>query len=299
MKKHIKSIPILLLVAVLFFSSCKKQEFSFGAIKTPTSLTLAAALEGADATHVTGNGSGNVTIIIAATDALTYKIDYGDGKTPEMVPSGVAIHQYATVGTSKYTITVNAIGTGGTMSTLSKQITVLYNFAIPTAIVTALTNDATRVWITDHDAPGHFGVGPIATFTPDYYSATPNSRDACAYDDEITFTKVATNSISINVDNKGQTFIIGAATSFYGQTGGDGCYTMSTGGTKTLGFSGASSGSSSSNSTGIQFNVPGNGIINFGTGANVYEILSISATNMSLRNIGADGNAWYQKLKAK
>jgi hypothetical protein len=45
--------------------------------------------------------------------------------------------------------------------------------------------------------------------------------------------------------------------------------------------------------------VPGNGIINFATGGNTYEILSASATNISLRNIGIDGNAWYQKLKAK
>lgn len=299
MKKHIKSISILSIIAVVFFCSCKKQEFSFGSIKTPTGLSLTAVLEGADTTNITGNGSGNVSFAIAATNALTYKIDYGDGKTPEMIPSGMAVHQYASVGTSKYTITVNAIGTGGTMSTISKQISILYNFVIPSATVTALTNDASRVWMTDHDAPGHFGVGPNATFAPDYYSASPNSRDACAYDDEITFTKVAANSISINVNNKGQTFIIGAATSFYGLTGGDGCYGLNTGGTKALGFANASSGSSPSNSTGIQFTVPGNGIVNFGTGANVYEILSISATNISLRNIGADGNAWYQKLKAK
>lgn len=299
MKNKIISIQILSLAVLLFFSSCKKVDYTFGAIKTPTSLQLTTVLEGADTAHVTGNGSGNVTITIAATDALTYKIDYGDGKTPEMVPSGVAIHQYATVGTTKYTITVNAIGTGGTMSTIGKQISILYNFAIPTATVTALTNNASKVWMTDHDAPGHFGVGPNNSFTPDYYSATPNSRDACAYDDEITFTKVATNSITINVDNKGLSFSIGAATSFYGQSGGDGCYPINTGGTKSLGFSGASSGSSASNSTGIQFTVPGNGIVNFGTGANTYEILSVSATNMSLRNIGADGNAWYQKLKVK
>jgi hypothetical protein len=45
--------------------------------------------------------------------------------------------------------------------------------------------------------------------------------------------------------------------------------------------------------------VPGNGIINFGTGGTTYEILSASATSIHLRNIGADGNSWYQKLKAK
>jgi hypothetical protein len=49
----------------------------------------------------------------------------------------------------------------------------------------------------------------------------------------------------------------------------------------------------------IQFEVPGNGIINFGTGGKVYEILSITATQVHIRNIGVDGNSWYQKLKNK
>jgi hypothetical protein len=61
----------------------------------------------------------------------------------------------------------------------------------------------------------------------------------------------------------------------------------------------ATSGSNNSVSTMIQFMVPGNGIINFGTGGTVYEILSISNTSINLRNIGIDGNSWYQKLKVK
>lgn len=61
----------------------------------------------------------------------------------------------------------------------------------------------------------------------------------------------------------------------------------------------ATSASTSANSTRIQFVVPGNGIVNFGTGGTTYEILSISTNNINIRNIGIDGNAWYQKLKAK
>ncbi len=45
--------------------------------------------------------------------------------------------------------------------------------------------------------------------------------------------------------------------------------------------------------------MPGNGIINFGTGGNTYEILEITENTMTLRNIGSDGLAWYQKLKVK
>jgi hypothetical protein len=31
----------------------------------------------------------------------------------------------------------------------------------------------------------------------------------------------------------------------------------------------------------------------------VYEILELTPTTMHLRNIGIDGNSWYQKLKKK
>jgi hypothetical protein len=61
----------------------------------------------------------------------------------------------------------------------------------------------------------------------------------------------------------------------------------------------ATSGSTPAQSTRIQFMVPGNGIINFGTGGTTYEILDVTTTTISLRNIGIDGNSWYQKLKVK
>eukprot|EP00744_Colponema_vietnamica_P034029 GILI01056936.1.p1 GENE.GILI01056936.1~~GILI01056936.1.p1 ORF type:complete len:177 (-),score=1.93 GILI01056936.1:56-508(-) len=103
----------------------------------------------------------------------------------------------------------------------------------------------------------------------------------------------------MTVDNKGQSSLIGAATSYYGLAGGDGCYDISTTGAKNLIFSGATSSSTTANSTRVQFTVPGNGIVNFATGSNTYEILALSANSMTLRTIGADGNAWFTKLKVK
>src|SRR4029078_1911439 len=147
--------------------------------------------------------------ITTASNAISYKIDFGDGRT-EMVPSGNINYKYTTPGTSEYTITVNAIGTGGAMSTTSKKVMVLVSFEIPSAIVQFLTNGTTKKWVTDKDAPGHFGVGPGDGFTPSYYSADPNSRQACAYDDEINFSKDANNNITMTIDNKGQSFAIGA-----------------------------------------------------------------------------------------
>lgn len=283
---------------VLLAGSCKKADYSFGAIKTPSSLALNTTVVGTDANNPNGNGTGTVNITVTATNALTYNIDFGDGKT-QVVPSGTISYKYTTPGTNEYTIVVNAIGTGGSISTISKKVTVFVAFEIPANIVAALTGGSSKTWVTDKDAVGHFGVGPANEFSPIWYAATPNSREACAYDDEISFSKDANNNITMTIDNKGQSFAIGAASGFYGFSGGDACFSMSIAAPRRLSFMNASSGSTAANSTRIAFTVPGNGIINFGTGGTSYEILAISATELSLRNIGIDGNSWYQKLKVK
>jgi hypothetical protein len=293
-----KSYAFIFLALLTGLTSCKKEEYSFGELKAPTGLTLTAVVVGVDASNPNGNGTGNVVITATASNALTYNIDFGDG-IKQVVPSGVITHKFTNPGVNTYTISVNAVGTGGSLSTISKTVTVFTAFVIPAPIVAALTNGSSRIWITDKNAPDHFGVGPNNAFFPIWYGATPNSREACAYDDEITFSKDANDRMFISVDNKGTSMSIGAATSFYGFSGPDGCYAINPGGIKQLAFSDATSGSTPANSTQIQFTVPGNGIINFGTGGVTYEIISFTSTTMFLRNIGADGNSWYQKLIVK
>ena len=218
MFKKITTLSAFLLLAVLWMAGCKKTEYSFGSMKTPSALSLAATVAGVDATNPNGNGTGTVTIKATATDALTYNIDFGDGKT-QVVPTGAITYKYSTPGTNDYTITINAVGTGGAVSTISKKVTVFVAFEIPANIVAALTGGSTKTWITDKDAPGHFGVGPANEFSPIWYAAGPNTREACAYDDEISFSKDANNNISMTINNKGQSFAIGAASAFYGFSG--------------------------------------------------------------------------------
>jgi hypothetical protein len=302
MKRNIKTIIAIFLFTGTLLSACKKEEYSFGELVAPKDVTLTTVITGATTAAPTGNGTGEVSITSTASNVITYKVDYGDGIT-EIVPSGTIKHKYSEPGTKDYTITVNAIGTGGLTSTISKKVRVFVDFQIPADILAALTGGATKVWITDKNTLGHFGVDDATRDNTDinnwWYKADPNTREPFAYDDEITFSKDANNAVFINVDNKGASFSIGAATSFYGFSGGDGSYPINTGGNKRLSFSNATSGFNASNSTGIRFVVPGNGIVNFGTGGNSYEIISISATKITLRNIGADGNAWYQKLTVK
>lgn len=297
MKKLI-NINLFILALMLGLTSCKKTEYAFGDLTSPSALTLATTINGVSTTYPNGNGSGDVAITLAANNVINYKVDFGDGQT-SILSSGTITHKYSIPGTADYTITVNAIGKGGTTSTISKKIKVFVAFEIPAEILAALTGGTSKTWVSDKAAAAHFGVGYANTFLPDKYAAGPNERAPEMYDDEITFTKDANNNISMVLDNKGLTFIIAAATNYYGFSGGDGNYAVNTSGTKNLIFMNATSASTSANSTRIQFMVPGNGLVNVGCGSNTYEILSATSTQINLRTIGVDGNAWYQKLKVK
>jgi len=299
MKNKFKLLSLFSLLVILGFTSCQKEEYSFGSMKTPTALVLTTTVAGVDNANPAGNGTGVVTINVKATDALTYKVDFGDGNT-EMVPSGVITYKYTSPGTSDYNITVNAIGTGGIISNTSKKITVFVAFTIPTAILQNLTGGSSKIWMCDKAADAHFGVGPSDAFAPIWYAAGPNSRAGDGfYDDEVTFSKDANNNVSMDLDNKGTTFVLGAAVSYYGLSGPEAQYPIATKGVKRLSFMDATSASTAANSTRIQFMVPGNGLVLIGMGSNKYEILALTSTTMILRTIGADGNSWYEKLKVK
>ncbi|MFC5285052.1 PKD domain-containing protein [Pedobacter alpinus] len=298
MTKNIKSILAIFLFAGALLSACKKEEYSYGELVAPTDVTLTTVITGATTAAPTGNGTGEVIITSTASNVITYKVDYGDGIT-EIVPSGTIKHKYSEPGTKDYTITVNAVGTGGLTSTTSKKIRVFVDFQIPANVISSLTGGASKVWITDKNVVGHFGVGDADKFFSNRYSADPNTREAYAYDDEITFEKDASNNIYMTVNNKGASFSLAASTSSYGFSGGDGSYPINTGGKKKLGFANATSASTPAISTRIQFTVPGNGIINFGTGGVTYEIIALTDTQITLRNIGSDGLSWYQKLTVK
>lgn len=298
MKKNKLYLLLFFLAATALIAACKKTDYSFGKIKTPANIVITTTVAGATASNPTGDGSGNITVAVTADNALTYKIYFGNGDSV-LAPGGKVSYQYTTLDTNQYTITVNAVGTGGATSTLSKQVRVLYMYQIPANIVALMTGGSSKKWMIAKDTSGNLGVGPPATFSPDYYKAGPNEKPTCAYGSVVTFTQVGSAGMSILDNNNGNTFVISNAISYYGLSGGEGCYGINTGGTKTLGFSVAKSGSSPANSTGIQFNVPGNGLVGFGTGGSTYEIISLSSTVMVLRNMSADGSlAWYQILRS-
>lgn len=136
----IKKSFIAFFLLGMIFSSCKKAEYSIGDIITPTNLAMTTLVVGTDVANPFGNGTGKVDITVTAANALSYKIDFGDGTAPQMVPTGIIQYRYGNPGTTEYNITVNAIGTAGVMSTVTKKVKVFVNFQIPATILANLTN---------------------------------------------------------------------------------------------------------------------------------------------------------------
>lgn len=308
MKKYFYSLTVLLLsLAVL--NGCKQKDYALGDLAAPTNLTINTVIVGQDATHPNGDGSGDVKITITADNALSYKVDY-DANTPVdlvFLPTGAVTKKYTNLGLNTYRITAVAYGKGGTSSTVTKDIQVRSDFTPNPAIVTNLTNDASKSWVVDKSVPGHFGVGPWSgSVTPEWWSAGINEKVGCCncfYTATFTFTKIASNSYSLQVATPDGAFTkTGSLTTLPGipASGAEACYGYG-GGTNSFSFIPASTGiAASTPSTLTSILLAGNNtFIGYGALQKEYEILVITPTYMYLRIQGTEtGNAWYLKLKS-
>jgi hypothetical protein len=307
MKSSLKNL-IGILVILITFNSCKKITYTLGDLTPPSNVVVTTVVQGQDASHPNGDGSGNVTISISSDYALSYKVDY-DVSTPVdlvYIPSGSVTHKYTSTGLHTYTITAVVYGKGGVSSSVTKDVTVQSDFVPDPTLVTNLTNDASKTWVVDKSIPGHFGVGPWSgSSSPDWWSAGVNEKVACCncfYTATFTFTKVSSTSYTLQASTPNGAFTkTGSLTSLSGipATGDEGCYNYG-GGTSAFSLIPASTGISSSKSTQTSIELSGTAtFIGYGATLKEYEILSISPTAMYLRVQGTEtGNAWYIKLKA-
>jgi beta-glucanase (GH16 family) len=104
-----KYLAFAFLITLFSVVSCKKS--STPENTAPTNLTLNAT--------VSTNNSGNVSFVAAATNAVSYQFDFGNGFL-QTVATGTVTYKYLSSGT--YTITVIASSAGG--QTVSKSISV-------------------------------------------------------------------------------------------------------------------------------------------------------------------------------
>ena len=317
MKKNIKYILGVFFVLLLTTTSCTQETYSLGDLTAPSNVVINADIVGQDASHPNGDGSGDVNFSITGDNILGVSIDYDASNAVDLVflPNAAITKKYTKLGLNTYTVTVVASGRGGSQTTVTKDIMVQSNFTPDPAIITNITNDASKTWIVDKSVAGHFGVGPwsdadlVKMTTPVWYSAAVNEKVACCncfYTSTFTFTKdVASGTFSLTVATPD-----GAFTKPGTWAGGlpgikdlptsttDACFPYA-GGTSAFSFVPSSSGvAASAPSTQVAMELSGvTTYIGYGSTLKDYEILSLTSTTMYLRVQGTEtGDAWYIKM---
>ena len=304
-----KILNIVSLITLFFMASCQEDINTFGDIDTPSNFVVTAQILGQNnTTDPNGDGSGKVLFTAKANNAISYRYIFGDGSSDNS-PSGIYEKRYNLTGLNTFTVTVIATGKGGVSSTKTIQVTVLSIFEDPQA-VQFLTNGSQKTWYWSASEAGHLGVGPNSgDNTQNYYAhwyqaapwekaASPDS--ACLYGNELIFSKVG-NQLKFQLNNQGQTFFNKDFQSVAGGTAGyDFCYNYNAGGLKNVNLGPSesvvmASPDHATRTTGTMMNFSDNGFMGYYIGQSSYEILSISATRMTVRAVmgGNPALAWY------
>ena len=312
MKTSIKFIFGVFFFLLFVVTSCTQDTYSLGDLNAPTNVVINTEIIGKDATHPDGNGSGKVKITVTGDNVLGSKIDYGpnDGIDILYLPGNTVVKTFsAAPGINTYRVTVVAYGPGGTSSTLTKDITVRYDFTPDPIIVTNLTNNTSKTWIVDKSVSAHFGVDDWnETRTSGWwYSASIDAKvtDApCFYTAKFTFAKVvASGTYSLTVASPDgiltKTGALAGGLPGIPASGAEGCYPYAGGTSNFLFASSATPIPTSFPSTKTSINLAGvNTFIGYGATQKEYEILEITPTSLFLRVRGTEtGNAWYLRLK--
>ncbi len=306
MKNIIYKLTFVL--SVLLFTSCTVEKYELGELNAPSNVAVAVAIAGKTTTNPNGDGSGDVTFTISGDNILASKIDFDANNALDLVAvnNGKITKKYTTLGLNTYTVTVIAYGPGGTSTTITTDVTVKSDFTPNPAIVTALTNNASKTWVVDKSVPGHFGVGPwTGSVTPEWWSANVDEKVSCCncfYTSTFTFTKASATAYTIQVACPDGAFTkTGSLTTLPGipSSGDEGCYAYG-GGSGAFSFIPSSTGIAAATPS-TQTSILLSGVdtfIGYGALQKEYEILVINANYMYLRVQGTEtGNAWYLKLK--
>jgi len=312
MKGYIKSSILIFATILVSFTGCKKETYNLGDLTTPTDLAITTDIVGKTAEQPYGDGSGLVNFTFVANDAISYKVDFGDGSSPQVCQSKIT-RKYNKVGLKKYRVIISALGKGGITTTSMQDIEVYYAFAVDPALVTLLTGDSPtgKKWRVANDEAAHLGLGPGAdrpdgnaeTFIPSWWAAQPNEKVGKGiYDDIYTFTNSKVFTHTTNGDMYGIKEYFArdfdpATPGVYGGYGDEWILTYPDY-TEAFDYDGDPATSTSPKREYITFSQKGH--CGFFSGFHKYMILEITETTMSLRADipGTNINAWYVKLIA-
>ena len=306
MKKFNTLLKILFVSLTFVFVSCEidsfaeEDQFSFGDINAPTNVQISASIAGTSSDNPNGDGSGKVSFSGSADNAITYKFVYNGEET--VSPDGKITYTFAKLGLNTYTVTIIAVGKGGTTSSKAINVDVLVTYTPPAALVKLLT---TGTWRIAAEEGAHMGVGPNEAPDPWWWSANPYDKASSGlYDDRYTFNADGTFTFDAGPDSELFGKVIPLERDFGGDRGqvsqannehenypvtqedvdkiSGTWYITAPGGVETLNFTGL-------------------GHVGFYIGSHSLEILDRSNPNeIRLKNYFADeNNAWWWKITNK
>lgn len=130
MKTNIKFNFGIFFLLLFVVAGCSEENYSLGDLSAPNNLVITAAIVGKDATNPDGDGSGKVNFTVSGNNILGAKIDYNNTDIDDWVilPNSNKVtgtYKTDTAGVNTYTVTVIASGIGGTITTITKNVTVL------------------------------------------------------------------------------------------------------------------------------------------------------------------------------
>ncbi|WP_396602581.1 family 16 glycosylhydrolase [Algibacter sp. R77976] len=310
--KNIKYYIGLFLTLVLLSTSCQEDDAVVGDIITPTNVTIAAEIVGVDADNPYGDGSGFVNFTATADNEITYQFDFGDGNE-DVEPSGEIQHRFTVTGVNTFTVVVNAVGTGGVMSSTSMNVEVFSSFSDLEAVdmMAGSTIGGNKTWYWAANVATHVGLGP---YEDDYGSgefAWPawwnsigpwDEEKSCMYTNEFVFTRLE-EGLTFE-QTVGPAFIPGTYAGVIG-VDGDTCHDESVAttmfGVKNVSFLPSSSKAALEGSyndapyRGTSFEISDGGFMGWYAGASSYDIISVTDDELYVRYVEAGNvNVWYQ-----
>jgi len=301
MKSKINSL-ITLVVLLFATSGCQKEDYSMGALITPSNLTLTYEIVGADAENPFGDGSGQVNFTASADNAITYNFEFGDGKESQIAADGKVTHVFSLNGVNTFNVSVFAVGTGGLQSSKTEQIEVFSSFSDNEALL-FLTGGTTKSWYWAADQTGHLGLGPNnydyepGSWTwPQWYQAAPwEKTESTLYLCEFVFTNNDGVMTFEQKNSSGEAFIQGIYAEELG-LGEEGSYPWDIEGVKNASFSPSNSiATIDGEYRGTTINFSDDGFMGFYAGTSEYEIMEVTDNILKVRMVQANepSYAWY------
>ena len=293
--KTIKFLNTLIIISLL--AACNEATYKMKPLQVPSDVKVTTKIKGVSTAKPNGDGSGEVTFEVVAKNAISYQFVMGSTKV--LFASGKHKQFFSKVGTHTYDYTILAQGAGGMATSFHGSVKVLVNYVPSADLLKTLHGSDQKTWRIKKEAKGHLGVGPGDKDTPIWWSADPNDKaNKGVYDDSITFKKDGTYQYQTNGTAFGKKAAMDAdipAVASLGKkaSNGDGDYEnialKSFAGTwqilppkekETLYMSGI-------------------GYLGMYVGGNhKYLIQKRKDNEISVRTVGADGNAWYMILVA-